>query len=667
MAISPMMKVTMIAPKDHLEALLKAVQVLERVQVMNLAQEDEWQAIDQTLAEPRIKQKDDRQGIELTDEEALHYLLKRQSRLESAIQQFEAYVPKPSMWQQLKQGKPDYSFDQIEAHGLSYDEEPIVEKANQLTKQLQNLAEEKVHLQEERDILVKWRTLDVTPQALKNFKHIQAVIGKVPSTQEDPYIKFIKEHPDLDHKVIYVDDKEYGLVVFFRGGQSDALLKELQDHEFELFKYDLPILPAQRVKEIDQRSQDLKAEVKQIEGQLQAAQQDLQALKLQVEYVTNLYSRQSVKQMVGRTQHLVAVEGWIEESESQTFVQSIQAQFKEAVTIRLTPVEESQTDQVPIKLKNHPLVEPFELVTEMYALPKYSELDPTPFLTPFYITFFGMMVADLGYGILMTLLPLLALKLFKLDAKAKKYARFFAILGVSTMVWGLIYGSFFGTVLPVQLIDPSKDVTTVLVLSVTFGFIQILTGLFLNGYQKVKHKDYVPAYLDGFSWIFILVGLLLLVLAKQFPQYGFMGPIGKWLAILNAIGILIASVIQAKGPIGLGTGLYSLYGISSYVGDIVSYTRLMALGLSGGSIGAAFNMIIQFLPPIPRLTLGIILFIILHLLNIFLSILSGYVHGARLMFVEFFGKFYEGGGHAFSPLRSSDKYINVIQNKAMEE
>ena len=143
------------------------------------------------------------------------------------------------------------------------------------------------------------------------------------------------------------------------------------------------------------------------------------------------------------------------------------------------------------------------------------------------------------------------------------------------------------------------------------------------------------------------------------PGMGVLRTIGAVLAIANAVGIVAVSIFQAKSLVGLGTGLYNLYNISGYVGDLVSFTRLMALGLSGASIGSAFNLIVNIFPPVARFSIGIVIFILLHAINIFLSLLSGYVHGARLMFVEFFGKFYEGGGKAFQPLKSAEKYVKI--------
>ena len=270
------------------------------------------------------------------------------------------------------------------------------------------------------------------------------------------------------------------------------------------------------------------------------------------------------------------------------------------------------------------------------------------------------MVADLGYGLLLWLATIVALKLFNFEPSMKKNLKFFHILSYPTIVWGLIYGSFFGFELPFVLLSTTDDVITILILSVVFGLIHIFVALGLNTYLKLRDGDRFSSITDGLGWIGILLGLIVLLLGSMVLKQQFLTQLGAGIAILGVIGILGASMLGSKNKgLGLGLGIYNLYGITSYIGDIVSYSRLMALGVSGASIALAFNMIISFIPPVGRFTIGIVLFVVLHALNLGLTMLSAYVHGARLILVEFFGKFYEGGGKAFKPLKASEKYIQL--------
>ena len=316
-------------------------------------------------------------------------------------------------------------------------------------------------------------------------------------------------------------------------------------------------------------------------------------------------------------------------------------------------------------LENNAFLQPFENLTEMYGLPKYGELDPTPFTAPFYLAFFGMMAADLGYGALLWLGTFLLLKLFHFDKGMRRNLKFFHLLSYPVMLWGIVFGSAFGADLPFQPLSLSKDLITIMILSIIFGVVQIMVGLSLGAYSNLKKKAYTDAYTSHIGWLAILTGLILYVVGGMVLNISWIATIGSSISIIAAIGIVVVTVLTSDNKWGgLASGLYNLYGISGYVADIVSYTRLMALAVSGGSIASAFNMLVGFLPPVARFSAGIILIIALHGLNIFLSFLGAYVHGLRLQFVEFFGKFYEGGGRALKPFKTYEKYIDIKHQKS---
>jgi len=302
---------------------------------------------------------------------------------------------------------------------------------------------------------------------------------------------------------------------------------------------------------------------------------------------------------------------------------------------------------------------PFEMLTEMYSLPKYDEIDPTPWMTPFYYVFFGMMVADLGYGGLMALVTTIGLHFFRLPKGTKRFMKLFQTLSGPTMIWGLIYGSFFGATLPFHLLSPAKDFMAIFGLSMIFGGIQLFTGLYLAAKENIRKKDFLAAVNQGFSWQGLLAGLLVAAAGNWLFTAPALVTLGLIIAGLSGLLIVIVPIIKGKSKVGgFFMGIYDLYGVTSYIGDFVSYSRLMALGISGGSIAAAFNLLVGYMPPVARFSVGIILLVILQALNIFLSLLSAYVHAARLQYVEFFGKFFTGGGRAFDTFKPSEKYVD---------
>ena len=646
MAISQMRQLSLLLPKELLDQLLFYLQGLESVQIHDLRQEEDWQA---AFEQALVGQPD--QQLSQQD------LLSRQEKLERLIAELEPFMSKKKLLEALKEEPLELSFAALEQAGKARDEVALLEG---ISKQLKVLQEAKGQIEADRlevAALEKWEPLELTPQAAATFSHLGALIGTIPNTDDDALRLTLGAHPDLKFQEVFTDDTEHGVLVFYKTGSLEDVRKILKEYGFKPFEYDHEELPAERVAQ-------LKADIRQNEAvadamtkSLAASRNELDQLKVQLDYLCNLSSRQESKNQLASTQNLAALEGWIESNQVQALEACLAEQFGQSILIQVREIRQDEEDKVPTKLKNNALVEPFELVTEMYSLPKYGDKDPTPVVSLFYFVFFGMMVADIGYGLLLFVGTSLALHFLHVKSGLAKNLRFFRLLGVAVIIWGLVYGSFFGFELPFALISTSSDAMMILVISVVFGFITVLAGLFLSGLKNIRLKDYAEAYNAGFAWVLILLGLLLLALGNFFPSLAFAATIGQWLAIINALGILAVSIVSAKSLAGLGSGLFNLYNVSGYVGDLVSFTRLMALGLSGASIGSAFNLIVSLFPPVARFSIGILLFIALHLVNMFLSFLSGYVHGARLIFVEFFGKFYDGGGKPFTPLKPSEKYV----------
>ena len=300
----------------------------------------------------------------------------------------------------------------------------------------------------------------------------------------------------------------------------------------------------------------------------------------------------------------------------------------------------------------------------MYSYPRYDEVDPTPLLVPFYLIFFGMMVADTGYGLVMLIASICANKFLKLGQKNKDFAKFFYYLSFPTIGFGLIYGSFFGDAIKIPgLIDPQRDVNTILAISIALGVIQIFFGLGIKAYVLIRSNRKLDAFFDVGSWMITLasVGLLVGTSMLGLPQYFEYVAVGGF-AVGSLLIVLTGGRAEKTKGAKIGQGLYALYGITGYVGDLVSYTRLMALGLAGGSIAGALNLLIGELPGVAAIIFGPIIFVLAHVFNLLLSLLGAYVHTARLQYVEYFAKFYDGGGKPFRPFKASEEYMNIKKN-----
>ena len=391
---------------------------------------------------------------------------------------------------------------------------------------------------------------------------------------------------------------------------------------------------------------------------------NMKVMELVYEYNNNKIMIQKEYNNFLKTETIVTIQGWncIENNEELKSI--CEETIKDEYYLNFEDVKEEEIDNVPIKLKNGALGKAFEQITEMYSFPKYNELDPTPFLVPFYLIFFGMMVADVGYGLIVLIASMLALKALNLDEDKRNFAKFFFFLSIPTIAFGLMYGSFFGDLIKFKgLIDPARDVNTVLILSLVLGIIQIFVGLGLKAYTLIKLGKPLDAFYDVGSWVITLVSIGVMALGPMFGLPKIVTTIAMVTMIFGMIVIVLTGgrSEESKGA-RIGQGIYSLYGITGYIGDLVSYTRLMALGLAGGSIAGALNLLIGQMPGIAAIVIGPILFILAHTFNLLLSLLGAYVHTARLQYVEYFSKFYEGGGKPFTPFKTSDKYVKIKRN-----
>ena len=648
MAISQMQELSLLLPKELLDEILSYLQNLQSVEIQDLQAKETWKgAFEKELV----------WNPDTSFSEHLQALTRRQEKLARMIENLQAFVPKKKMLESLKEAPLETSFVSLEQMGRARDEEAFLAAIQQQFQVLARAQEVKETTQSEVAELEKWASLDVTPVALKQFKHLRAFVGTIPTSGNNQFNIRLQDYPNLEVQEVFTSSTEKGILVLCKAEVATETQAVLTELGFKLFEYAFEELPKERLVALQAMIKEQEALITSTKIQLASSNEELKQLKCQLDYVLNLTSRQESKEALASTQNLVALEGWIEQEQIEDLRMGLTQQFGGAVLLQIHEMTAADRQRVPTKLKNNVLVEPFELVTEMYSLPKYEDKDPTPVVSLFYFIFFGMMAADIGYGLLLFGGTSWALKALHIKPNLAKNLRFFRILGVGVALWGVIYGSFFGFKLPFAIVDTSTDVITILIMSVVIGFITVMTGLYLSGAKNIRMKDYAEAYNSGFAWMLILVGLALLAAGRLFPSLAIAGLIGQWLAIINAVGIVLVSIISAKSLKGLGPALFNLYNISSYVGDLVSFTRLMALGLAGASIGSAFNLIVSLFPPFARFSIGIVLFIALHSINMFLSFLSGYVHGARLIFVEFFGKFYDGGGKAFKPLKPAGKYV----------
>ena len=368
------------------------------------------------------------------------------------------------------------------------------------------------------------------------------------------------------------------------------------------------------------------------------------------------------------------LEGWLPSDKAEAVEQAIQ-QVTDAYYLDIREPEEGEIP--PSYVENKSYITPFEQVTNLYSRPDPNGIDATPYMMPFYVLLFGLMLSDTGYGIVLSILTAVFIKLKKPTGMSGGFARVLFWGGLSTIVWGALVGTIFGMDFDTLLgtnnlfplfVDPMENPIGMLILCFGLGVLHILFGVVLKMKVAFSRGDWQSAIFDSLSWILIVVGLIVYAVPSAVQGIpAVIGTIGLGMAGLGAVMILLFKGRANKNPVMRTlSGLGELYQVTGYLSDILSYARLFALGIATGVIASVFNELCKMLMGSPILVLRIVgiivacgLLVALHGFNVAINTLGAFVHCARLQYVEFYGKFYEPGGRAFQPLTYQTRHFRV--------
>ncbi|WP_312573388.1 V-type ATP synthase subunit I [Clostridium sp.] len=653
MAIVKMKKFTLLAFESQKQKLLKDLQRLESVQFSEVLIQEELE---------EYLQKDSAH-IEISEIE------EEQAKIKFAIDFLSQYEEKKGTIQSLKEGKNTVTYYELEkaVEDLQWEKQYnyLKEKENTINKKKQHISK----LSSEIEEIGKWSNLDISMNEVNNFKNCIAYLGVVPKN----FIENLREDISFQYNNCYIevvneDNRDGNILIIFHKELQSEIETLLKRYSFSKVNYDYEVPPKEVIRNFKTKIKELKNELENIKKEIEEHVKYISDFKLIYEYNENHLLRLESCNNFLRSKNILTIEGWLPEEAIDEFEETISKSLNSEYYLEL---EDAKGEEVPILLKNGTVSEAFEPITEMYSMPRYNEIDPTPLFMPFYFIFFGMMLSDAGYGFLMFIGSLVALKFFNLDEDKRKSVKMFFYLSISTIFWGVMYGSYFGDAIKISPIwmKPDSNVILLMIVSVALGLIQIYVGLGIKAYMLVRDGKPLDALLDVGLWYLTLTGSILWLLSasgalSSLSSSGNIPTIAKYATFGGMILILLTHGRSEKG-IGakLGAGLYSLYGITGYVGDLVSYTRLAALGLATGFIGSAFNLMIGMLGnPIAKILAGSLIFVVGHLFNLFINALGAYVHTCRLQYLEYFNKFYEGGGKTFRPLKFSSKYVKVVKD-----
>lgn len=544
-----------------------------------------------------------------------------------------------------------------------------------------------VRLTLKKDSLKPWMNLDVNMN-FKGTKFTKAFIGTVPGEQDEESLlaAFKRIAPDIENIEFEIVSKSIDATYVFvvcKKENSIDVEEALKNMGFSPPVSITKHTPEYKIEKISEKIKALEEDVNDV-GKLIASYEGARnAMRFIIDYYSIRSEKYEVISKLQYTKHTFMLFGFVPEKEQKKLEKVLSNNF--TVAFEFSSVEDGE---FPILLKNSALASPVEPVLESYSLPGKGEVDPTSTMAFFYYILFGLMLSDAAYGILITIGCLFALIKFKnMEPGLKKSLNMFLYCGISTTFWGIMFGSYFGDAIevisetffhhkitiPALWFVPLNEPMRMLAYSFGFGILHLFAGLFLKICQLFKAKKYKDIFYDVISW-YLLVGgsvvyllsipMMTKLLTLSFVLSRTVANASLICIAVGALTIVLTSGRESKNPFKrLLKGLYSLYGVTSYVSDIFSYSRLLALGLATGVIAQVFNkMGVVAGSSVLGAIVFTTIFLIGHTMNIGINLLGAYVHTNRLQFVEFFSKFYEGGGKKFSPFSINTKYYKIKED-----
>lgn len=565
---------------------------------------------------------------------------------------------------------------------LSYD---VISYSKEITQKKSYIS--KLNL--EYETVLQWKNLDI-PSSFTGTRKTSCFIGTLPDNKYtsagDILNKFSKTLNGAE-KCLYLEiiNRIPGQVfVFFVCLKKDAdlILKELLALGFVACKHKNEVTPSERLRELSSEIEKAKKEIEVLKSKIKNEEKNLRDLEFVYDYYTVKCENYDIISRLYNTNKVFMLSGYVPVKDAQK-LRSALHNFKD---IFFEFLNTNDTENEPVLLKNPKVCAAVEPVLESYSLPSKPERDPTSIMAIFYYFLFGMMLSDAGYGAIISLIcGGILLKFKNVKESFKKSLVLFLVCGISTMFWGVMFGSFFGDAIevvsgtffshkimtPTLWFMPIKNPMLMLSFSFAVGIVHMFTGLFMKLFGLIRLKKYKEAVCDVISWIMLVLGLIIYLLSVPIvPKLlNINVSVGSGVAnaskICMAIGALIILLTSGRGTKNVFKrflkGLYGLYGVTNYLSDIISYSRLLALGLSTGVIAQVFNkMGAMGGKSVFGVMLFVLVFLVGHTVNILINILGAYVHTNRLQFVEFFSKFYEGGGKKFSPFSFRTKYYKFF-------
>lgn len=662
MSVAPIKKVEILTYRQHASA---ATQVLQRLGVFEV-----------------LANKDDNKNIsnDSKDEAATYRVLL--PRVQQGIRFLETYEPKQTLWRMLRDGTSiQITEEQVERHLKNVEVlSPVIDDIEELHAQCTKVFEELKVLREEESLLKAWEKLSIpiaelSTTATKTYLLEQSSTHATETSLSSEIEKELTKYEDILAEVVSISHKQCAVTVH-ANDISDITIQAICGN----LGVDEVTLPTKYQATTKEAREEVKTTIKQLEeteagihAAAEAMARDhLRDLRIKYDVLSWRLERDSVMDTLPKTESTAVFVGWLYTKKQI----AVERKLEEAgVLYAINELEWEEGEVPPVELTNSALVQPFEVVTRLYGMPGHRDLDPTPFLAAFFFLFFGLSLTDVGYGIILMTVSILILFVFTVAPPVRLFGKLLFFMGLASTLVGLLFGGYLGIdpqTLPaslqaIQQFDPIGNPLPVFYLALALGVFQVMVGLVLKIFSEARNGNLLGGALDQGPWLVLFVALICFGLASYDVAFVYYAQQFLFLVYGSIAAIVITSARHGETILQMiQKSLLSLYDSIGYFSDILSYSRLLALGLATTALAFAVNLIAEIVQdsvPYVGVVFAIIVLIIGHIFTLAVNTLGAFIHSARLQFVEFFGKFISGTGRLFRPFARRGTYTTIITDE----
>lgn len=584
-------------------------------------------------------------------------LKSERSEIESAVSTLSKYVKlKRGMFAERKRVPDTEFFDN------SCLEEALLRarEINSLAREIQSSHSNEVRIANKKETLLPWKSLDIPMESKSKSKHF-LYFGTIPAKFNLEDAAAAAEDAVFEH--ISSDKEQHYVAIIAHIADEGKIIEALRPFGFSRTQFkEQSGSVRENIAAIDREISAIKDAREKLAEKISLMKESADELYVAYDILSVKIAKAEAQEKLLKTDKTVVLTGWFPEREEKNLTKLFES-YGAAYEIR----DPNEDEEPPILTYNSKMVRPYEMITNMYSPPAYRGIDPNPFMAPFFAVFFGIMFSDAAYGILLTLVGAVVLLKFKPRGGLKQMMSMAVMCGITTTIWGVLFGGFFGDAIPTAYklftgkeftwnlalwFNPLDDPMLMLIFSFALGGVHIFAGMAVKAYMMIRDGLLLDAIFDIGSWWVLFGGIVFALLGLT--------NVGLILIGVGALALLLTQGRHEKKFFKkITSGLASLYDITSYLGDILSYSRLLALSLATAVIASVINTMGAMTGPIGF----VVVFLIGHTFNIAVNLIGTYVHTSRLQYVEFFGKFYEGGGEIFSPLDTKTKYVDIVKEE----